>query len=246
MELNLVTPPYEHVTKVELESIPENVRGGIVVIDVATAAGAGVDTLGSLVTRLQGNRNITLALRVRDAVGAHALRLAMVAHPLGIRAVIADDEPLRPALWGYLANPFDLPGDLVTWLTSRVSVSPYLSSTIEQIVRTAPLVSDFVTTLDHIGVLPRTLRQQFRRESLPGPSAWYHLGRLLDAQRRLLHDRELRVTDLALELGYADRMSFTNRVYRLFGVTAEKARQLLGWEWRFFAWWDRVSRTLYP
>ncbi|HEX7119759.1 MAG TPA: helix-turn-helix domain-containing protein [Longimicrobiales bacterium] len=241
-----VMPPYDEVREITFRCVSAVERGGIIVVDIPAPGVMDHERFRRLIHALRRRSNATIAIRLSAEVATAALRIAMHAYRCGVRAVLVRGEPLRPALWSYLTDPIDIPEDLIAWLRLRRSVSENVAGMIARIVRDAPRHGDFADLLDHLDVRARTLRHQLELESLPAPSKWYHLGRLLDAQLRLLRDPVLDTTRVAHELGYADRMSFTNRIYRLFGVTAERSRQLLGWEWRFAAWWERVKRQRYP
>lgn len=238
--VSYVLPPYDEGSEIAYRQGSALEPGGIILIDIAMPNRMDFVRLRRLVHRLRRRSNATVAIRFPEEATTAAVRTALHAYPCGIRAVLVRDEPLRSALWSYLTNPIDLPGDLIAWLRLRRPVSDNLAGVLTRIVRDAPDHCDLAGLLDQLDVRARTLRHQLEKEALPGPSKWYHLGRLLDAQLRLLRDPELDISRLAHELGYADRMSFTNRIYRLFGVTAETSRRLLGWEWRFAAWWRYV------
>lgn len=241
-----VMPPYQEVSEISLRRVPTVERGGVIIIDVSSQGRIDYERFRRLIHALRRRSNATVAIRLSSGTATAALYNATYAYRCGVRAVLVSGEPLRPTLWKWLTDPVGIPEDLISWLRLRRPVSDNLARMIVKIVRDAPRYSDFADLLDHLDVRGRTLRRRMELESLPAPSKWYHLGRLLHAQFRLLRDPLLDTTRLAYELGYADRMSFTNRIYRLFGVTAETSRRLLGWEWRFAAWWKRVYGGVNP
>lgn len=241
-----VEPPYHQFGELMLRDLASVRPGSVIVIGVPDPGKFRAPRLRRIVAWIQRRANIAVAIHMPSPTEGEAIRVAMYAHHVGVRAVLLGEEAIRPALWKYLANPLDVASDLAAWIERRRSISSDVVNLVTRIVSEAPNHNGFHSLLAHLDVRPRTLRHILKAAKLPGPSKWYHLGRHLDAQIRLLRDPTLEVTQVALDLGYADSLSFTNRVYRMFGVTAEKARQLLGWEWRFAEWWRRVQHESYP
>lgn len=235
-----IEPPYIQIAGLQLRDLPTIRPGSVVVIKVRDPGRLCPRRLRRLISWIHRRVDTAIAIHMESPTSSDSLRVAMYAYYAGARAIIIGDEPIRPALWKYLADPLDVAGDLASWVRRRRRVSNDVIRLVEGIVREAPRHGSFKSLLAHLDVPPRTLRHALDAAKLPEPSKWYHLGRHLYAQTRLLRDPGFDVADVARELGYADRMSFTNRVYRMFGFTAEKSRQLLGWEWRFAHWWRRA------
>jgi AraC-like DNA-binding protein len=241
-----VPPPYDRAVEAPFGEIEQVRRGTILAVAIEAPERLDHSRLRTAISELRARIDTSIAICVpRQAAGA-ALPLALRAYACGVRAVFVAEDPPRRLLWSAMADLPDLPGDVAAWLQLRRRVPDPLALAVARLLREAPSCSDLDELSERLEVLPRTLHHRFDQARLPGPSQWYHLGRLLDAQFRLLRDPGLDVGALALELGYSDRLSFTNRIYRLFGVTAETSRKLLGLEWRLAAWWERVTRRGKP
>lgn len=238
-----IDPPYDRLRDAAPGDLAAAAPGGILVVDVPAPDDIEPARLFQFVADLRRRTDASIALRLPRAGGSASVRIALHAYPSGVRATLVRDEPLEPALRHFLAHPPDVAGDLLAWLRLRLRrpVSAGVADLLAEVMREAPAHDTLECLLAHLAIRPRTLRHRLDHEGLPGPGKWFQLARLLDAQLRLLRDPELDVARVALELGYADRLSFTNRVCRLFGATAERARRLFGLEWRFAAWWRRVS-----
>lgn len=241
-----VPPPYDRAVEAPFGEIEQVRRGTILAVAIEAPERLDHSRLRTAISELRARIDTSIAICVPGHAAEMALSLALRAYAWGVRAVFVADYPPHRALWDSLADLPDLPGDVAAWLQVRRGVPESLALAIARLLREAPACSGLDELSDRLRVLPRTLRHWFDQARLPGPSQWYHLGRLLDAQYRLLRDPCLHVGALALELGYSDRVSFTNRIYRLFGVTAETSRRLLGLEWRLAAWWERVTRRGEP
>jgi AraC-like DNA-binding protein len=110
------------------------------------------------------------------------------------------------------------------------------------VVRAAPVALDLSDLCSRIGTPMRTLAHRLQQAELPKLERWYDGSRILHAELELQRDPDLSIDEVAARLGYADDLSFSNRAYRLFGVTPVTSRRLLGLEWRFREWWLRAHR----
>lgn len=108
-----------------------------------------------------------------------------------------------------------------------------------RIVRRTVDLSEQVRTITALArnlyVSRRALGRRFLTRSLPVPSHWLHMARLLRATVRL-QSTQHSLFHIACELGYPDGFSLSNQMSRLCGVRPSEARQRLGWEWLIEAW----------
>lgn len=126
--------------------------------------------------------------------------------------------------------------------------------TTARIIRRTVELSEQVQTITALArslyMSRRALGRRFMTRSLPVPSHWLHVARLIRATIRL-QNTEYSLFQVAYELGYPDGFSLSNQMSRLCGVRPSEARERLGWEWLLEAWlmreWDTgglACRTL--
>lgn len=161
---------------------------------------------------------------------------------MGIRAIVIPGGVLREHLWRFLSDPIDAAKDWLDWVGVHHRLPAKLADPIAATIRAAPECATISELYPRLRVSPRTLSNQLKINQLPKLERWFNGARLLDAQLRLQRDASLKIWEVAEEFGYEDELSFSNRVYRLFGLTAKTSRRLLGLEWRFHEWWTRSHR----
>src|SRR5690606_11723328 len=132
--VSYVLPPYDEGSEIADRQGSALEPGGIILTDIAMPIRMDFVRLMGLVHRLRRRSNATVAIRFPEEATTAAVRTALHAYPCGIRAVLVRDEPLRSALWSYLTNPIDLPGDLIAWLRLRRPVSDNLAGVLTRIV----------------------------------------------------------------------------------------------------------------
>lgn len=237
-ELYVASPPYEHLRPLTGPVMLPQPRGSVLVVNVVQPDRVEVAAMTEVVREAR-QRGCAAALRLPEHTEGDCRHLLLDSHPIGFRAVLLENEPIRQALWRHLARPHDMAGDWVDWMGLHGEISGRTAKLLVQIVRSAPTHRSIGEACEMARISSRTLRHRCKLERLPNPERWFDAARLIDAQIRLQFDPELSVGAVAAELGYADDMSFSNRVSRVFGVTAATARGLLGLEWRFH-WWKKL------
>ncbi|HEX2092409.1 MAG TPA: helix-turn-helix domain-containing protein [Longimicrobiaceae bacterium] len=185
---------------------------------------------------------LPVALRLGGPDPLQALYLASNARAVGCSAVLLRCQPLAEGLRAFLAHPLDPAEEWVRWLQLRRPVPGQLRETLLAVLRTAPVAADLADLCRRIGTPMRTLAHRLQQANLPKLERWYDGSRILHAELELQRDPSLGVDRVAERLGYVDDLSFSNRAYRLFGVTPVTSRNLLGLEWRFQEWWVRAQR----
>ncbi len=242
LALSHVPPPYEAP-----QPLPARVggllpRGSVLLLDTEAPERLPLAELRAAVTKLRTAISLPIALRLGGPDPLKALYLAGHARTVGCSAVLLRCQPLDEGLHAFLANPIDPADDWVRWLEFRRDVPGQLRDMLASVIRTAPVALDLPDLCSRIGTPMRTLAHRLQQANLPKPERWYDGSRILHADLQLQRDPGLRVDQMAEQLGYADDMSYSNRAYRLFGVTPVTSRKLLGLEWRFREWWLRARR----
>lgn len=238
-----LAPPYERY-----EVVPD--LGALAPADLPDACLLAIDagspgeewgTVGPLVRDLRA-RFPAASLMLRLGEGADDGRLDWVrrAGTLGVRAVVADDEPPRPTLRRILTDAATLPEDLEQWLALRV---PKASATVVRVVgetvRLSPGFTEISPLLRSLGHAERTVRTWFRRAGVPGPGAWLAAAHAVRTALRLQADDRAPLLTLAVDCGYSDHSSLSRQSLRLFGVRPGRVRQTLGWQWLVDRWLQR-------
>jgi AraC-like DNA-binding protein len=233
--VSLVLPPYaeENGLRWGGEAVP---RGSVFLIDVADPESVCTDALRATVEVLRRGHNASVAIRL--AIGcADSVRLVARCHSLGVRSVLLPGQPLRATLWRFLSNPVDLAGDWLEWVRYRVPVSLYSAHVITGIANHAAEAESVTRVSERIGISARTIRYHLGNDGLPNPERWFDAARLIAAELEMQRDPRLTPGRVASRLGYEDSHSFGNRVRSVFGHTVSVARERLGLDWRFAAWW---------
>lgn len=239
--LTCVPPPY-HAPRAPVGDMPSPPRGSVLLLDTDLPEAVSLPELKRFVTGLRAAVSVPLALRLGGADPLKSLYLASNARAIGFSAVLLECQPLADGLRAFLAHPLDPASDWMQWLQVRCAVPGQLRDTLLAVIRVAPVAIDLPDLCSRIGVPMRTLAHQLLRAGLPKLERWYDGSRILHAELELQRDPRLRIDQVADHLGYADDLSFSNRAYRLFGITPVTSRKLLGLEWRFREWWVRAQR----
>ena len=211
-------------------------RASVLVLDATPGADAALLPLAVAAAR-QRFPAAPVVLRV-PALTPAVIRLAQRAARLRVRAVVAEGEPLAEALRPQLTSPDDLGDDVVEWVELRQGrpLSPAVSTLLRRIVAGAEGGAQLGELLAPLGESERTARHRLRNKELPPPSAWHQMARALHAALRVQAQPGVRLSRLALDLGFSDHSGFSRQLSRAFGVTPPGVRGTLGWEWLVERW----------
>ncbi|HEX2189347.1 MAG TPA: helix-turn-helix domain-containing protein, partial [Longimicrobiaceae bacterium] len=221
---------------------PSPPRGSVLLLHTDHPESVPLPDLQRLAARLRTALSLPVALRLGGPDPLRSLYLASHARAAGCGAVLLECQPLAEGLRAFLAHPLDPAEEWVRWLQLRAPVPGQYRDTLLATIRAAPVALDLTDLCSRIGTPMRTLAHRLRQAGLPKLERWYDGSRVLHAELQLQRDPCLGVDRVAEQLGYADDLSFSNRAYRLFGVTPVTSRRLLGLEWRFREWWLRARR----
>ena len=113
-----------------------------------------------------------------------------------------------------------------------------------KIVRRTLELSDRVQTITALArnlyMSRRALGRRLLAQSLPVPSHWLQIARILRVTL-MLQNTDASLFRIATSLGYPDGFSLSNQMKRLCGIRPLEARQRLGWEWLFETWLAREA-----
>lgn len=242
VSLTFIPPPYHAPLPLPAPGTLSPPRGSVLLLDISLPEGVPLPELQRLVTRLRTAMSLPVALRLGGPDPLKSLFLAGNARAIGCGAVLLECQPLADGLRAFLAHPLDPADDWLRWLQLRRPVPGQFRDTLQAVIRAAPVALDLSDLCSRIGTPMRTLAHRLQQADLPKLERWYDGSRILHGELDLQRDPGLSVDAVAERLGYADDLSFSNRAYRLFGVTPVTSRKLLGLEWRFREWWLRAHR----
>ncbi|HET8655004.1 MAG TPA: helix-turn-helix domain-containing protein [Longimicrobiaceae bacterium] len=180
-------------------------------------------------------------LRLPDIRSIAAIQLVTRASALGLSGVLLQAHDLTDGLRRCLTRTWDLARKWVRWIRVHHGLDARDAILLRDIIRIAPIALDLTDLCSRIHVPARTVTYHLKQAGLPKLERWYGGARLLRADLALQRDPDLDPFVVALRLGYADEMGFSNRYYQHFGLTPTRARRLLGLEWRLESWWARSS-----
>lgn len=235
-------PPYTAPAESPLRRVGGLPRGSVLILDAEEPERVRGTDLARTVRWLATRAPVAVALRLPRVTTPQELYLAATARTAGVSAVLLREQPLAPTLRLFLSSPPDLANDWIRWVQCRHPAPGQVAEVLRGVIRTAPQASGLPDLCRRLEVPERTLAYRLRQASLPRLERWYDGSRLLHAELALQRDPDLDAEHVARELGYADDLSFSNRFYRLFGVTVAASRRLLGLEWRLWEWWERSRR----
>lgn len=236
----LIRPPYEQIRAWPLTTRDFWDRlGWVAVLDLGAAPDADTTAAGIRALRRAG---ITVVL-LRGSVKAERITEAAACMAAGARALLDPEAPIRPQLTQQIMDERTLAEEWLEWIELRCGepLRPRLREDI-RILLNAPVVKVQVEdVLREARRNPRTVRNCFAAAALPTPARFYHGGRLLRAQIRMIRVPVHLDWEIAEAMGYVDEEGLSNRIWAHFGVVRKRARKLLGLEWRFGAWWERAG-----
>ncbi|MBW3569576.1 MAG: AraC family transcriptional regulator [Gemmatimonadetes bacterium] len=236
-----MSPPYLEAKPVPARGAAPGCfpRGTVLVLD-ADASPSGWLLLPQAVADARRRfPTAPLVVQVPEVTSA-TMALAQRAARLRVRAVVGPSERMADALRPVLTHPDDLGDDVVEWMALRGrALSPVVAELVRRIVADAHRHPQLGDLLAPLGESERTARHRFRGKGLPPPSAWHQAARALHAALCIQAQPQARLSQLALDLGYADHSGFSRQLSRAFGVTPAAVRGTLGWEWLLDRWLAR-------
>ena len=128
--------------------------------------------------------------------------------------------------------------DYLEWRGFRLD--PVTRSIIRRTIQLSSQVHTIEALARNLYMSRRALGRRLVKSSLPVPSRWLHISRVLRATIRL-QNSESSLFSIALSLGYSDGFSLSNQMKRLCGIRPQEAREKLGWEWLFETWLVREA-----
>ncbi len=139
--------------------------------------------------------------------------------------------------------PASLAASVTEYLVWRgISMDQATLRTIRRTVELSEGVRTITALARNLYVSRRALGRRFLTRSLPVPSHWLHMSRLVRACIRLQNGDDS-LFQVACDLGYSDGFALSNQMSRLCGVRPSEARECLGWEWLFEAWLMQEDRS---
>lgn len=245
-----VCPPYRRRERISLGDMPTRLPiGSIALIEVERADAVCLLTLGESVRMLRRDHRMAVAVVVHEPNTPAGARVVYSAPSLGACAAIPPGGSIRECFVRQLPGADRLATQWIGALRLHCRVSGRAEASAAAIMSAATAELDrepMSRRLRRLSLKPRTIRAHMQAEALPRPCRWFTAARLFHAQLALQRDPELTIEAMAQRLGYAEAASFSNQIVRIFGTTAQKARRLLGTEWRVWEWWRRSKRNNHP
>jgi AraC-like DNA-binding protein len=243
--LGRTTPPYRGVEPFHGAAPGERLPAGTLLFLDADSVAPDWPALTRTVLDLR-TRHLTAPVILRVSTFTPAtVRLAHQAARLGVRGVVAADEPLYDALLPLLTAPDNLSGDVLEWLRLRgMRLSPAVSELLCHIVGLAWRYPHLTDLLDTLGEGERTARYRFLRACLQPPRAWHRAARALHWAMRIQAEPHTPLLQLALDAGYSDHSGLCRQLVRTFGYTPGFVRGTLGWEWLLNRWMVHAARRV--
>nr|PZN77486.1 MAG: hypothetical protein DIU57_16500 [Pseudomonadota bacterium] len=247
LSLCLLPPPYTQYEPVRSLSIAhlEEIGPGTVLVLAVSRLEEDWPILRETVRRLrQRFPALPVVVRVKERPRMGSFDRGRRTAALGIRAVLAEEDPVPEILRDALTDQSSLADDVVEWLSLRgLRIPPQVAEVVRQIFCRAVQHAELRGLLQSIKASPSTIRKWFRTHGLPSPSCCHDAARALSAALRLQRDQGLSVLTIALELGYADHSALSHQMVRLFGLRPRVIRERLGWEWLLDRWLARRMRS---
>jgi len=234
--VSLIGPPYDHVTSVQaLQGDRGSIGGGWFLI--WNMGVDGWEGAFSEVVERPGGLALVIVLpetaRVRSVT--QVLRAIERSRP---QVVLPYHERIDPREVTTVLRrpPPSLSACVSDYLAWRgVSIDTITARIIRRTIDLSEQVRTITALARNLYVSRRALGRRFLTRSLPVPSHWLHMARLLRATLRLQSTQQS-LFQIACELGYPDGFSLSNQMSRLCGVRPSEARERLGWEWLIEAW----------
>lgn len=236
--VSLLGPPYEDLIAVD-RGRPEPPREGGWVMTWHLGAEGWVDVAGLVANRRAG---VALAIILPDGESrvsiTPVLRAIEQSRP---QAVLPFHETPRPAdIAGVIRRPpSSLSSSVSEYLDWRgFALDPVVRSIIRRIVELSNRAQTINALATNLYMSRRALGRRLLNSSLPVPSHWLHISRILRATFQL-QNSDATLFQVACSLGYPDGFSLSNQMNRLCGVRPLEVRSRVGWEWLFESWLAR-------
>lgn len=159
----------------------------------------------------------------------------------GLVASATAPENIADAVQTWILRESAISDDWLHFIDLLIPIPCSVRDPLGTIMSQSSEFSSVNTLLEQSGVSPRTLRERLSKSNLPSPGKWFIGARLVAGQFELIRSPRMTTNAIALKLGYSGASSMSGVVYRIFGVTLGRARDLLGLEWRVQAWFDWAS-----
>ena len=128
--------------------------------------------------------------------------------------------------------------DYLEWRGFRLD--PATRGIIRRTIQLSSQVQTIEALARNLYMSRRALGRRLVGNSLPVPSRWLHIARILRATIKL-QNSDSSIFSIAVSLGYSDGFSLSNQMRRLCGVRPLDVREKLGWEWVFEMWLAREA-----
>ena len=238
--VQLLGPPYRRLTHVDPEDPRQPCEGGWIMTwhlgsprwkegaSLAKHRRAGV-SLAIVLPDGQDRGSVVRVLRAIEQSRPHAV--LPYHEELAARevAAVVKQEPscLATSVADYLEwRGFDL--------------DPTTRSIIRRTIHLSTQVHTIEALARNLYMSRRALGRRLVGSSLPVPSRWLHIARVLRATIKLQNSSSS-LFSVAVSLGYSDGFSLSNQMHRLCGIRPLDARERLGWEWVFETWLAREA-----
>ena len=234
----LLGPPYRHLIPVDRTG-PGPPREGGWVLTWHLGAEDWLDAAAMVANRRAG---IALAIILPDGDNRPSitpvLRAIEQSRP---QAVLPFHEaPCPTEIAGVIRRPpLSLSSSVSEYLDWRgFALDPVARNIIRRIVELSDRAQTISALATNLYMSRRALGRRLLKSSLPVPSHWLHISRILRATFRL-QNSDATLFHVACSLGYPDGFSLSNQMSRLCGVRPLEVRDRIGWEWLFENWLAR-------
>jgi AraC-like DNA-binding protein len=234
--VGISVPPYDEVRRFAPASTSVLGRGSLLIVE-ACALARDWTVVSRTISATRARHPTAPVILCVPEVTPETLRVAHRSSRVGVRAIVARGEALEDVLRPLLTRPDNLAVDLIEWLEFRGRmVSPSIVGLVRDIVELAPRYAQLNDLLSALGQPERTVRSRFQCAGWPGPAGWHRCARALHGALRVQSATDVRVLELALDMGYSDHSGLTRQLTRAFGITPAGIRGTLGWEWLAERW----------
>ncbi len=235
----LLGPPYRDLVPIDVDSPEPHEGGWVMTWHLGTQR--WVDAASLVANRRAG---VALVMILPDGDSRLAitpvLRAIEQSRP---QAVLPFHDPPRPSeIAGIVRRPpSSLPSSVTEYLDWRgFSLDPVAKSIIRRIVELSDRAQTIASLATSLYMSRRAIGRRFLRDSLPVPSHWLHVSRVLRATMQL-QNSSATLFQVACSLGYRDGFSLSNQMQRLCGLRPLEVRKRVGWEWVFESWLAREA-----
>lgn len=233
--ISLLGPPYHDLAPVDALDSDQPREGGWVMTWHLGAKGWG-DAAPFVAGRRAG---VALVMILPDGDNRMAITPVLRAIEQNRpQAVLPFHESPRPSeIAGIVRRPpASLPSSVADYLDWRgFSLDPVARNIIRRIVELSDRAQTISSLSTSLYMSRRAIGRRFLKGSLPVPSHWLQVSRILRAALRL-QNTDSTLFQVACSLGYRDGFSLSNQMQRLCGLRPLEVRERVGWEWVFESW----------